>query len=119
MIATIRTDDSSDQADIHDLTSQESILDLARGPISLFGNCGGTIGPSMKRLIGFSNHEFYYDTLIVFPSPKGMTQSTEFALFAVDGIYEAGLNRVEAEAITEAAQTSCSGFPHVLSGLWP
>ena len=104
-------DDSSEEADIHDLTAQESILDLARGPYQPVRQLRWHYRSQHERLIGFSNHEFYYDTLIVFPSPKGNDLEYGVRHVAVDGTYEAGLNRAEAEAITEAAQEFMQRFP--------
>jgi len=104
-------DDSSEEADIHDLTSQESILDLARGPYQPIRQLRWHYRSQHESLIAFSNHEFYDDKLIVFPSPKGDDQEYGVRHIAVNGIYEAGLNRAEAEAITEAAQEFMLRFP--------
>lgn len=64
-------DDGSEEADIHELTSQESILDLARGPYQPIRQLRWHYRSQHEKLIAFSNHEFYDDSLIVFPSPKG------------------------------------------------
>jgi very-short-patch-repair endonuclease len=104
-------DDNSDEADIHDLTSQESILDLARGPYQPVRQLRWHYRSQHERLIAFSNHEFYDDELIVFPSPKGEDPDYGIRLVAINGVYEAGLNRAEAEAITEAAQKFMREFP--------
>jgi very-short-patch-repair endonuclease len=104
-------DDSPEEADIHDLTAQESILDLARGPYQPVRQLRWHYRSQHERLIAFSNHEFYDDTLIVFPSPKGDDPEYGVRHIAVDGTYEAGLNRAEAEAIVEAAQEFMQRFP--------
>lgn len=104
-------DDNSDEADIHDLTSQESVLDLARGPYQPVRQLRWHYRSQHESLIAFSNHEFYDDTLIVFPSPKGDDPEYGVRLVQVDGVYEAGLNRMEAEAVTEAAQNFMKLFP--------
>jgi very-short-patch-repair endonuclease len=104
-------DDNSEEADIHDLTAQESILDLARGPYQPVRQLRWHYRSQHERLIAFSNHEFYDDTLIVFPSPKGEDPEYGVRHTAVDGTYEASLNRAEAEAITEAAQEFMQRFP--------
>jgi len=104
-------DDSSEEADIHDLTSQESVLDLARGPYQPVRQLRWHYRSQHENLIAFSNHEFYDDTLIVFPSPKGQDPDYGVRLVQVDGVYEAGLNRMEAEAVTEAAQKFMKLFP--------
>jgi len=104
-------DDNTEEADIHDLTAQESILDLARGPYQPVRQLRWHYRSQHERLIAFSNHEFYDDTLIVFPSPKGDDPDYGVRTIAVNGTYEAGLNRAEAEAITEAAQEFMERFP--------
>jgi very-short-patch-repair endonuclease len=104
-------DDNSEEADIHDLTSQESVLDLARGPYQPVRQLRWHYRSQHENLIAFSNNEFYDNTLIVFPSPKGEDPDYGVRLVQVDGVYEAGLNRLEAEAITEAAQKFMKNFP--------
>jgi very-short-patch-repair endonuclease len=104
-------DDNSEEADIHELTSQESILDLARGPYQPVRQLRWHYRSQHEKLIAFSNHEFYDDSLIVFPSPKGDDPDYGLRLVPVDGVYEAGLNRNEAEAVTEAAQEFMRCFP--------
>jgi very-short-patch-repair endonuclease len=104
-------DDNSEEADIHELTSQESILDLARGPYQPIRQLRWHYRSQHEKLIAFSNHEFYDDSLIVFPSPKGEDPDYGLRFVAVDGVYEAGLNRGEAEAVTEAAQEFMKRFP--------
>jgi superfamily I DNA and/or RNA helicase len=64
-----------------------------------------------ERLIAFSNHEFYDDTLIVFPSPKGVDLEYGVKFIAIDGAYGGGVNPREAEAIIEAAQQFMRQFP--------
>jgi very-short-patch-repair endonuclease len=105
------TDDSSEEADIHDLTSQESVLDLARGPYQPVRQLRWHYRSQHESLIAFSNREFYDDTLIIFPSPKGQDSDYGVRLVQVDGVYETGLNRIEAEAVTEAAQRFMKVFP--------
>jgi very-short-patch-repair endonuclease len=105
------TDDNSEEADIHDLTSQESVLDLARGPYQPVRQLRWHYRSQHESLIAFSNHEFYDDTLIIFPSPKGQDSDYGVRLVQVDGVYETGLNRMEAEAVTEAAQRFMKVFP--------
>jgi very-short-patch-repair endonuclease len=104
-------DDNAEEADIHDLTSQESILDLARGPYQPVRQLRWHYRSQHESLIAFSNHEFYDDRLIVFPSPRGKDLEYGVRLVSVEGIYEAGLNRAEAEAITGAAQEFMQQFP--------
>jgi very-short-patch-repair endonuclease len=110
-------DDSAEEADIHDLTSQESILDLARGPYQPVRQLRWHYRSQHESLIAFSNYEFYDDRLIVFPSPKGKDMDYGVRLVSVDGTYEAGLNRTEAETITGAAQEFMQQFPKRSMGI--
>jgi superfamily I DNA and/or RNA helicase len=105
------SDEDSEEADIHDLTSQESILDLARGPYQPVRQLRWHYRSQHESLIAFSNHEFYDASLIIFPSPKGEDPDYGVRYVAVDGVYEAGLNRSEAEAVTKAAQEFMKHFP--------
>jgi very-short-patch-repair endonuclease len=111
------SDENSEEADIHDLTSQESILDLARGPYQPIRQLRWHYRSQHEMLIAFSNHEFYQDSLIVFPSPKGNNPDYGVRCVRVDGVYEAGLNRSEAEALTEAAQEFMRRFPERSLGI--
>jgi len=63
-----------------------------------------------ESLIAFSSNEFYDDRLIVFPSPKGKDLEYGVHLVSVDGTYEAGLNRSEAETIIGATQEFMQQF---------
>jgi very-short-patch-repair endonuclease/DNA polymerase III delta prime subunit len=110
-------DDSAEEADIHDLTSQESILDLARGPYQPVRQLRWHYRSQHESLIAFSNYEFYDDRLIVFPSPKGKDPEYGVRLISVDGTYESGLNRAEAETITGAAQEFMQQFPKRSMGI--
>lgn len=52
-----------------------------------------------ESLIAFSNHQFYDDNLIIFPSPKGKNRNYGLHRHYIEGAtYVKGLNRVEAEA---------------------
>ena len=70
-----------------------------------------------EKLIAFSNHEFDDDSLVVFPSPKGDNANYGVHLVSVEGIYEASLNRNEAEAIVEAAQVLMHQLPEKSLGI--
>jgi very-short-patch-repair endonuclease len=56
-----------------------------------------------ESLIAFSNHQFYDDNLIIFPSPKGKNRNYGLHRHYIDGAtYVKGLNRIEAEAVAIA-----------------
>jgi superfamily I DNA and/or RNA helicase len=78
-------DDNSAEADIHDLTSQESVLDLTRRPNQPVRQLRWHDRAQHENLIAFSNHEFYDNTLIVFPSHRGEDPDYGVRLVQVDG----------------------------------
>jgi very-short-patch-repair endonuclease len=104
-------DEDPEAADIHDLTSQESILDLARGPYQPIRQLRWHYRSQHEGLIAFSNHEFYDDSLVIFPSPRGQHPDFGVKMHPVRGVYEAGLNRIEGEAVVHAAQLFMKEFP--------
>lgn len=56
-----------------------------------------------ESLIAFSNHQFYDDNLIIFPSPKGNNRNYGLHRHYIDGAtYVKSLNRVEAESVAIA-----------------
>jgi very-short-patch-repair endonuclease/nuclear transport factor 2 (NTF2) superfamily protein len=54
-------------------------------------------------LISFSNHEFYQDRLIVFPSPYHEHDDYGVKFVQVSGVYGAGVNMIEARTVVEHA----------------
>lgn len=64
-----------------------------------------------QSLIAYSNHEFYGDRLLVYPSPVRQDPAYGVSYHRVDGAYETGQgrNRIEAEAVVEeAARLMCA-----------
>jgi superfamily I DNA and/or RNA helicase len=96
-------DDQSNQ-----LVGRESILDVAVGLVGrLFNEAHLNVHYRSRdeSLIGFSNHHFYGDQLLTFPSP-GLRDSWYGVhdVYVPDGRYDAGAtrtNRKEAEQIVE------------------
>jgi superfamily I DNA and/or RNA helicase len=70
-----------------------------------------------ESLIAFSNQEFYRDSLIVFPSPRGTDEHFGVQLIQVEGIYDRSLNRIEAETLVSAAQAFMRQFPNRSLGI--
>ena len=104
-------DEDPEAADIHDLTSQESILDLARGPYQPIRQLRWHYRSQHEGLIAFSNHQFYDNSLVIFPSPRGEHADFGVKMQSVGGVYEAGLNRIEGETVVQAAQSFMKEFP--------
>jgi len=103
-------EEDSDEADVQDLTSQESILDLARGPYQPVRQLRWHYRSQHESLIAFSNREFYQNSLIVFPSPFGTHAEYGVRSIEIDGIYESSLNQREAEAVVSATQEFMRNF---------
>ena len=110
-------DEDSDEAEVQELTGQESILDLARGPYQPIRRLGWHYRSQHEDLIAFSNREFYDTSLVVFPSPRGKDPNFGVHVDAVNGIYESSLNRIEAEALVTASQSFMREFPHRSLGI--
>jgi very-short-patch-repair endonuclease len=104
-------DDGSDEAEVQDLVGQESILDLARAPYQPIRELRWHYRSQHETLIAFSNQEFYEDSLIVFPSPRGTDEHFGVKLVHVEGIYDRSLNKIEAEMLVNAAQAFMRQFP--------
>jgi very-short-patch-repair endonuclease len=104
-------DDDTDEAEVADLTGQESILDLARGPYQPVRRLGWHYRSQHQALIAFSNHEFYEGSLIVFPSPRGNHPDFGVCLEEIDGVYSERVNLIEAEAVVAGAQKFMREFP--------
>jgi very-short-patch-repair endonuclease len=103
-------EDDSQDAEVQDLVGQESVLDLARGPYQPIRVLRWHYRSQHESLIAFSNREFYGDSLIVFPSPRGTDPEFGVHLVQVDGVYDHSLNRLEAEAVVSAAQAFMRTF---------
>jgi len=102
---TIDEDDDEYQKD--QFVGRESILDVAVGLIgSLFTEAHLNIHYRSRdeRLIQFSNHYFYDDRLLTFPSPGVNDPWYGLHDISVNGIYDVGktrTNRIEAEKVVD------------------
>ena len=96
-------DDYEEQPD--QLADMESILDAAVGQTgSLFTEAHLNVHYRSRdeRLIQFSNHHFYEDRLLTFPSPghrNGWLGMND--VYVQDGVFENRVNRVEAEKVAD------------------
>ena len=96
--------EDDEDSDSSNAIGHESILDLARSVYQPVRQLRWHYRSQHERLIAFSNSEFYFDSLIVFPSPHGKDPNYGVHSVEVSGVYEAGLNRIEAEAVVNAAK---------------
>jgi very-short-patch-repair endonuclease len=104
-------DEETDEAEVADLTGQESILDLARGPYQPVRRLGWHYRSQHEGLIAFSNREFYDGSLIIFPSPRGSDPNFGVQIEEVNGVYSERVNAIEAEAVVAGAQKFMHEFP--------
>jgi len=111
------SDEETDEAEVADLTGQESILDLARGPYQPVRRLGWHYRSQHEGLIAFSNREFYEGSLTVFPSPRGKHPDFGVHLEEIDGVYSESMNPVEAEAVVAEAQKFMRKFPERSLGI--
>ena len=101
-------DDDVDDVEANQLTGRESILDVAVGQIGrLFTQEYLNVHYRSldETLIRFSNHHFYGDRLLTFPSP-GFADSWAGVhdVYVPEGRYDAGAtrtNRIEAERVVD------------------
>ena len=99
----IGTDEEAEE-----IVDSESILDLALATYLPARELRWHYRSRHESLIAFSNHEFYEDKLIVFPSPLDPDKAKrkpQFGVFShfVGGKYKSSLNLIEAQAVAEAA----------------
>lgn len=62
-------------------------------------------------LIHYSNHEFYDDQLVVFPSPVNTNQAVGISYHYVGGFYHDGLNEPEAERVVKLVVDLMGKYP--------
>jgi superfamily I DNA and/or RNA helicase/very-short-patch-repair endonuclease len=102
---------NDEDEDTQDLSGHESILDMARSVYQPIRQLRWHYRSQHESLIAFSNQEFYNNSLIVFPSPHGKDANFGVRLVDVNGVYDASLNPIEAEAVVNAAKQFMNQFP--------
>ncbi len=94
-------EDDDDEAD--EEVDAESILDLAQAVFRPMRRLRWHYRSRHGSLVAFSNHEFYDDDLIVFPSPAEAGDGQGVSVVKLDGIYQARSNQAEVDAVCDAA----------------
>lgn len=97
-----RIDQSEDESD-EDADDSESILDLSMKQYYPARSLMWHYRSRHESLIAFSNHHFYNNELIVFPSPHGRSEAQGVTLKYVGGNYRSSVNVAEARAVASAA----------------
>jgi len=83
-------------------TIEESILELANNAFRPKHRLLWHYRSRHESLIAFSNYYIYDNDLVVFPSPGGERDKMGVDLVRADGVYQSGINPVEAAVVTDA-----------------
>jgi very-short-patch-repair endonuclease len=98
-------------------TKQDSVLEAAAGRFYPCRRLKWHYRSEHGSLIAFSNHEFYYDQLTVFPSPYYDHPEYGVSLAQTGGIYDSGLNEIEGNAVVAAAVEFMKNCPNQSLGI--
>ena len=115
------TDDDDDDSGVDPGT--ESILDLANQRFRRKRRLRYAYRFQHERLINFSNHAFYKDDLVVFPSPRGNDDELlgvhyfHVPSIQPDTVYESSINQREAEAVIAEAYRIMIAYPENSLGI--
>lgn len=109
------TDD--EDADDEDAVDEESILEKANSAFRPKRRLRWHYRSRHSALIKFSNHEFYDDDLIIFPSASESKADMGVSLVSVNGRYHSSINEVEAQAMIDAALRFMRIYPDRSLGL--
>jgi superfamily I DNA and/or RNA helicase len=112
----VYADDGSDD-DQSDAVTEESVLEMANSAFRPRRMLRWHYRSRHSKLIGFSNRVMYDDDLVVFPSANEDDPSMGVYLVQTFGIYKAGLNPVEADAVVEAALSFMRSDKHRSLGI--
>ena len=91
-----------DDEDEDTSTVEESILELANSAFHPKHRLLWHYRSRHEALIAFSNNYIYDNELVIFPSPGGAPQKMGVTLVRVNGVYQSGLNPIEASAVVDA-----------------
>lgn len=112
----LSTDTAEDDDEMED-TKQESVLEAAASRFFPPRRLKWHYRSEHGSLISFSNKEFYNNDLTVFPSPFHDHPDYGVFLKEVDGVYSAGTNPKEADAVVQAAAEFMSACPNHSLGI--
>ena len=107
------TNDEDEETEI----DSESILDLASQRFGKNITLKWHYRSRHPDLIRFSNYNFYNNELVLFPSPNITADLTGIQHIKVDGIFQNGINEVEAEQTILQAKQCMANFPDMSLGI--
>jgi very-short-patch-repair endonuclease len=109
--------DATDEGDEMEDVKQESVLEAAASRFFPPRRLKWHYRSEHGSLISFSNAEFYDNGLTVFPSPYHEHPEYGVHLTQVNGVYTAGTNQKEAEAVVKAALDFMGTCPNQSLGI--
>lgn len=109
---------SDDDEEESTLDDTESILDICSRVFRPMRRLRWHYRSEHESLIAFSNHEFYDDDLVVFPSAHGNQNNLGVKYHYIEGAtYSRGKNLVEAERIAQAIVDHAQSTPALTLGV--
>lgn len=114
------TDEDDEECETENIQDYESILDKCKGKYDS-RRLRMHYRSRHESLIQFSNHEFYEDSLVLFPNPD--YSKREYGVqfqYVRGGIYDRGRsrkNQVEAEAVAAAVMQHAREYPDLSLGV--
>lgn len=106
-----------EETDEDETVLNESILEMANGAFRPARRLRWHYRSRHSGLIKFSNRMVYDDSLVIFPSAAEEQPGMGVALHAVNGLYKAGTNPIEAQRMVEAALRFVKEQPHRSLGI--
>jgi very-short-patch-repair endonuclease len=112
----LSTDSTDEEEEMEDV-KQESVLEAAASRFYPPRRLKWHYRSEHGSLISFSNDQFYNNDLTVFPSPYHEHPEYGVQLSQVNGVYTAGTNHNEAEAVVKAAFDFMAACPNQSLGI--
>jgi superfamily I DNA and/or RNA helicase/very-short-patch-repair endonuclease len=103
--------------EIEESVNHDSILDLALAVFRDTCELRWHYRSQHESLIAFSNRYFYDNRLIVFPSAHPASDHVGVKWVPVNGIYQSGMNPMEAQAVIQAVIECMERFPERSLGI--
>jgi KaiC/GvpD/RAD55 family RecA-like ATPase len=103
---------SDDESSEDELVSEESILEMANAVFSPRRRLQHHYRSRHSSLIQFSNQQIYDGSLVIYPDADVRRDDFGVSLKFVEGLYKAGVNRLEAECVVDAIVEFMREQPH-------
>ena len=103
---------SDDDSSEDELVSEESILEMANAVFSPRRRLQHHYRSRHSSLIQFSNQQIYDGSLVIYPDADVRRDDFGVSFKFVEGLYKAGVNRLEAECVVDALVEFMREQPH-------